>query len=530
MSSGLRCLSNVSDDDYGRFGTGSTPEEGFLRAGPQADEGEMRNLPVHWSEGLFLRPHHLQAADRCWEEQNHVSEQWDHQFYYGVRALEFSPEALGNHQFQVHVLKARMKDGTLVNLDLGQEPDRLDLRRSLDDMRLAAVDLQEAFVRMNVVRIYLAIPKLQLGQVNVGVNGGPGGRSRFSTREQSLQDESQGGNDQEIQFKVPNIRLLLSSQDLSGYELLPLVQIERAGDTEAVPRVDKMYMPPMLSIDAWPGLGRDIVRAIYDVIGKKIQVLSQQVANRGMSLDSQEPGDADRILMLSVLNAAYTTLHVMAFAPGVHPFACYVELCRIVGQLSIFSKERRPVEDLPRYDHDDLATIFYFVKKQIEVLIAAVKDHEYEQRYFYGVGAGMQVTLEPKWLNSDWDWYVGVHKGELTNEQVRDLLSPGRLDWKLGSARQVEVLFRNRAEGVSLKTVDRAPRALPNNRDWVYYQVARGNAAWNDVQQTQTLAMRLKEEVIVNRNDLQGQQRLIIAVGGYQLTLQFCLFAVPNRP
>src|SRR5688572_28048231 len=28
----------------------------------------MKNLPVHWSEGMFLRPHHFQAADRHWAE------------------------------------------------------------------------------------------------------------------------------------------------------------------------------------------------------------------------------------------------------------------------------------------------------------------------------------------------------------------------------------------------------------------------------------------------------------------------------
>jgi type VI secretion system protein ImpJ len=40
----------------------------------------MRNLPVHWSEGLFLRPHHFQTADRYWTEIVQLGEQWDHQY------------------------------------------------------------------------------------------------------------------------------------------------------------------------------------------------------------------------------------------------------------------------------------------------------------------------------------------------------------------------------------------------------------------------------------------------------------------
>ena len=46
----------------------------------------MHNLPVHWSEGLFLRPHHFQAADRYWTEAADLSEQWDHQYHYGIRS------------------------------------------------------------------------------------------------------------------------------------------------------------------------------------------------------------------------------------------------------------------------------------------------------------------------------------------------------------------------------------------------------------------------------------------------------------
>ena len=84
----------------------------------------MWNLPVHWSEGLFLQPQHFQAAERSWAELFHTSGQWDHEYGYGVRRMEISPEAIANYQFQVNVCHARMKDGTLVALDPGQGIDR----------------------------------------------------------------------------------------------------------------------------------------------------------------------------------------------------------------------------------------------------------------------------------------------------------------------------------------------------------------------------------------------------------------------
>ena len=474
----------------------------------------MHNLPVHWSEGLFLRPHHFQAADRHWTELLQVGQQWDHQYHYGIRRLEFSDEAIANYQLQVNACHARMRDGTLISIDPGEELDRLDLK--------------EAFAKESVVRVFLAAPKLKMGSANVGPDADPG-KSRYAATTQVLQDESLGGNDQEVQLRGLNVRLLLSTQDLAGYEVLPIAQIQRAGEREAVPRVDADYFPPMLACDAWPPLGRDIVRAIYDLIGKKIEVLSEQVTNRSITLVSQEPGDLDRLLMLSELNVAYCTLGVMAFALGVHPLAAYTELCRIVGRLSIFAPERRPPE-VPPYDHDDLARIFRWVKERIELLLGAIRDYEYEQRFFVGEGKGMRVTLESKWFNAEWQWFVGVARGSLSEKECLGLLSPGALDWKLGSARQVDALFEYGAEGLHMTPLAQSPRALPPGREWIYYEVSRGNAAWKDVLETQTLAMRLKDTLILNRQELQGQRKLVVSVGGKQAALQFALFAVPNRP
>jgi Bacterial Type VI secretion, VC_A0110, EvfL, ImpJ, VasE len=118
----------------------------------------------------------------------------------------------------------------------------------------------------------------------------------------------------------------------------------------------------------------------------------------------------------------------------------------------------------------------------------ALRTYEFEQRYFVGMGLGMQVTLDTKWFESNWQWYVGVHKGELTDQECHELLS-SKLDWKLGSRRQVESLFTKGAEGLNLTPLQRLPRALPVSRDWIYFEVSRGNNAWKDVHNDQSLAI-----------------------------------------
>ena len=140
----------------------------------------------------------------------------------------------------------------------------------------------------------------------------------------------------------------------------------------------------------------------------------------------------------------------------------------------------------------------------------------------------MQVTLDPRWFNSDWQWFIGVDKGELTQRECLELLSVGQLDLKLGSSRQVEFLFKQRATGVTLTPVDRQIRALPGRADWVFFEVPRQDTpAWRDVQETQTLAMRLKDSLIANLDRLQGQQTMVVAAFGRKIALKFALFAVP---
>ncbi|HLJ11411.1 MAG TPA: type VI secretion system baseplate subunit TssK [Planctomycetaceae bacterium] len=489
----------------------------------------MRNLPINWHEGLFLRPQHFQAAERHWVELQATSERWDHPCNFGVKSIEFSKESVANYKFQLHQLSARLRDGTLIEIGSDQEPDRLDLKESLLGAKDAVVGLSAAFEKEAVVRVFLAVPRLKAGRRNLSRDGADEA-ARFVEANTMLQDENDGGNDQDVSLRALNVRLMLSNQDLSGYETIPIAQIRRSGEGEAAPQVDNEYIPPVISIEAWPGLGRDIVRACYDLIGRKVEVLSQQIVNRGVGLDSQHPGDLERILMLSELNRAHCVLSVFASAQGVvHPLTAYTEMCRVVGQLSLFGAGRRS-GDLPAYDHENLGPIFRHVFNRIVELIYTVRDYEFEQRYFVGVGLGMQVTLDPKWFNSDWEWYIGVNKGELSRQECLDLLSPGQLDWKFGSSRQVEVLFKHRAEGLNLTPVERPIRSLPARPEWIYYEVPRNDKpAWRDVQETQTLALRLRDSLIMNLDRLQGERTIAVSARGKRAPLQFALFAVPRE-
>ena len=161
----------------------------------------MRNHPVHWCDGLFLVPQHFQAADRHWSEVLQKSEYYDHEYNYGLRHLEYSQQAIANLHFQVDACNARTKEGTLIALGQGEEPERVSLREAVTEPPPAkgglAASLADSLQRHGEVTVYLGLPKFRWGAANVGRDAGVR-LCRYRETQLSLQDESFGGNDQVV--------------------------------------------------------------------------------------------------------------------------------------------------------------------------------------------------------------------------------------------------------------------------------------------------------------------------------------------
>ena len=206
---------------------------------------------------------------------------------------------------------------------------------------------------------------------------------RYYSKTLQIEDENVGVNPQPIAIRRLNLRLLLSTEDLAGYDTMPIARIEKSERAEATPQLDVTYIPPVLACDAWHELSVGILQAIYDRIGRKIEKLAGQAVSRGLSLDSIAPGDALIFAQLRELNEAYATLTNIAFLEGVHPLLAYQELCRLVGQLAVFSPPRRPPA-IPRYDHDDLGGCFYRLKNYLDDLLSIVPEPDYQERAVRG--------------------------------------------------------------------------------------------------------------------------------------------------
>src|SRR5579872_7441669 len=110
----------------------------------------MATHPVHWHEGMFLRPHHFQAATRHLIEVGNRDSRWDVHYNWGLRAIDIDREALANNRLVVRSLQARLRDGTVVSVP--------------PDGALPEIELKAALARETTVTVLLALPSLQVGR------------------------------------------------------------------------------------------------------------------------------------------------------------------------------------------------------------------------------------------------------------------------------------------------------------------------------------------------------------------------------
>jgi type VI secretion system protein ImpJ len=464
----------------------------------------MSKRPVHWHEGMFLRPQHFQAAQRHALANAFRDEKWDHQYNWGLRAIDLDREALANHRFVVRSLEARFRDGTLVVVP--------------EDGVLPALDLRPAFGRESALTVHLALPVLRVGRANTGEG------SRFLVDRTELEDENTGDNPQPVDLRLLNFTLRLSNENQTGYETLPIARVRKADRPEAAPDLDVTYIPPVLACDAWLPLANGILQGIYDRIGTRLNRRAEQVRTRNVSIGSNAPGDVLLIDRLRALNEAHAVLGVLTFAEGVHPLSAYLELCRLVGQLAIYTDARR-VPDLPRYDHDDLAGCFYRVK---EYLDRDDPDPDYIDRPFDGVGPQLQVKLERDWLDPGWQMYVGVQTTLPVDQCVKLLTRQGQLDMKIGSSDRVEGMYQLGYPSLRFAHAPLPPRALPGGP--LYFQVDRTSVKeeWQYVQNALQLAIRLNPNYV--DGTIQGQRVTVRPPGLAPNTLAFTLYVMrPER-
>jgi type VI secretion system protein ImpJ len=474
----------------------------------------MPNLPVHWFEGMFLRPHHFQAADRYYREALQSHFQNDHLFDYGVSKIKIETASLANSVLEIAELSARLKDGTFVSIDR--------LRTDLN-VRLKNVSADKPLT------VYLAVPQVRLGEANVS-RSESNQRVRYQEVHAEYADESQGAGVQDVSVLRLQTQLLFDSDELNGYELLPLLQIRRDPTQAGAWRIEESFFPPSLAVNSWGEL-QSIVRRIYDLIGERLSQLKRLADSRNLSFSGNTPGDVEKLLMMHALNEAYAELSILALTPGVHPFAVYHALVRTIGRCSLFG-EKKIVPRILAYDHDKLQPIFQWAWEQIRELIFMVQDEPYHAFPLVGSGLGMKATLPSEYLSSEWMWFFGIRPIDQSPTELARANMLQAWDWKLAASDDVERLFTQKAKGIDIKSPTKSetglPAALKDLRGWLLWSITE-DAQWDRVRLTMRVGVRVSEKQIANADSLEGNKRILLQINYKTYGLEMSLFAVRKR-
>jgi predicted component of type VI protein secretion system len=167
------------------------------------------------------------------------------------------------------------------------------------------------------------------------------------------------------------------------------------------------------------------MKNIHDHVEAQAGVLAGQIKAREDVLRDGFPRDALTLFQLQAINGALPLLRQLRKQPELHPYQCYLYLCRIVGDLAAFSKDWAPPH-LQIYDHENLYSCFEGLKEVIlELLEGAVEVKTSNRSSFNSDDPGSETwTASSEQLGTGGRYYVGITgaDAEAIQERVRNNL------------------------------------------------------------------------------------------------------------
>src|SRR3989440_12464466 len=276
----------------------------------------MPNGLVHWHEGLFIQPHHFQVMQRQLIEQSIGERRLAFPYPYGLIDAKISADALENMLVRFDRLRVVMPSGLEVNVP--------------ETAELPALDIKQAFASgSGSFGISIAVPLWYAGRGDsIESNGKDDWRTKRIYRVAEIQstDENTGENPQPLMVRRINARLLLDDDDRTDMEVLPLIRISHAtGEGVGLPKQDPSFIPACFVLSGSPGL-RDLVRDLSNQGGASRKELVIQITRGGFTVDTMRGVQFEHMLRVRTLTRFAARLPQMVMAPGITPFAVYLEL------------------------------------------------------------------------------------------------------------------------------------------------------------------------------------------------------------
>ena len=341
---------------------------------------------VHWGQGAFLSPQHLQAQDTWQRAGRHALHLRLTPFPWGYEALRLREDALGSGIVDVENFVMVTREGErLIGGSIQTAPGNTRvLQRNIAELKVANNDPISLWLVFNRERALQGLAARESERLLA--------RHALATENMADPYDPQAPEaDVDFLLYQPNIVTSLdenaevivrSSDSYKFAELLP------AGPGKF--KLSPDYIPPTTAINASHNLAR-WTRALRDLLVSRGQDFASTKRQRGIRAASTSAQEVMRVVMMQTFGRYITLFQEHARLGNVGAYAMYQDLRSLVAEFSVFSEDigyfgelaNKPREtELPDYDHEDLRRCYRIGFDRAEALIKALT-----------VGAEVGITL-----------------------------------------------------------------------------------------------------------------------------------------
>jgi len=412
-------------------------------------------MQIHWHEGLFLLPHHLQRFQSHLHGGLALERRLARSFPYGVIEARLSSEDLRVGKVRFDSLHAILPSGTEV--------------RYPEEAELPVLDIKAALEEFDHLTVCLAVPLWTKDRANCVTEEEDrllGQKVLYRVVESEWADENTGGNRRPILERRINARLLVDDSVPNDMEVIPLLRLTRgSGEEVGLPRQDTEFSGPCLVLSGSSSL-RDIVRDLSSQVLACREELLLQINRGAFSLENVRGVQFEQLMLLQALNRAAARFETLLVIPSVPPIQVYRDMRDLLGDLSALHPNR-DLFDAPAYDHDNPYPCFRDIADRIRLFLRGSVTQSFLKVNFTPQGDHLQADLTDEHLTRPTDYFLGIRTKEDPVKLARFVENEDQ--FKLMPASLVERAVR----GVVLKEERLPPLDLPTQNGLHYFHLVR---------------------------------------------------------
>ena len=446
---------------------------------------------VHWGQGAFLSPQHLQAQDAWAQACRHALHLRVTPFPWGFESLRIREDALASGMVDVEQFTLVTRSGERLrggSLDTAGGNTRVP-QRNIADIRVNSSDPIPLFLVFNAERTLQGLSQRESERLT----------ARHTLATDNLADpHDPQAPEAAVDFLLYQANLITGADEnaeaiVRGSDAYKIAELVPAGPGKY--KLSNDYIPPTTAILAANNLTR-WTRALRDLLVSRGQDFAAIKRQRGIRAASTSAQEVMRVLMMQTFARFIPMFQEHARLNTVSAYAMYQDLRQLVAEFSVFSEDigyfgemaGNPRDtELPDYDHDDLRRCFRIGFDRAEALIKALT-----------VGAEVGITLAYDGRFYRADLPVNLFESDKTRfylafeseQKGADLFARLSRTGKIASMDEMPRLLSAALFGLKIDLLPVPPEELPQKSpNTTYFLVDTTHPFWQMIKHGRNIAV-----------------------------------------